>query len=115
MKRTQSVTRVEIGNESYCISSCLDADATRDVIRCVDAQVRAVEGRYGNLSRSKIAVLAAMELAGELIQLRREREGLIQQTEDQIQRLNELVEQRLVLLPLLDEGVKSKASVIKSL
>ena len=56
-----------------------------------------------------------MELAGELIQLRREREGLIQQTEDQIQRLNELVEQRLVLLPLLDEGVKSKASVIKSL
>lgn len=112
MKRTQSVTHVEIGNESYSISSCLDAEATRDVIRCVDAQIRGVEGRHGPLSRNKIAVLAAMELAGELIELRREREKLIQQAEEQIHRLNQLVEQRLALLPVIADDLKPRATAI---
>ncbi len=109
MEQVQNTARVLIGDEEYCIASPLEAEVTRRVAACVDAQMRAVQARVGDVSRGKVAVLAAMELAAELLALREEREMLLEQAHGQIKRLNALVEQRSALLPMTSEWIEWKA------
>ena len=52
--------------------------------------LREIAARSPRLSRTKVAVLAAMELAAEVVQVRKERE-------------DELVDQRSTLLPLTSD------------
>jgi hypothetical protein len=62
------------------------------------------------LPRSTAAVLAAMELAAEVIQMRKEREELLQQAYQNITKLNELVDQRTTLLPLTSNWMDKRNS-----
>ncbi len=110
MEQVQNTACVQICDEEYRIASHLDAEVTRRVAACVDVQMRAVEARVGSLNRGKVAVLAAMELAAELLQLREEREMLLEQAHGQIRRLNALVEQRSSLLPMTSEWMEQRAA-----
>jgi cell division protein ZapA len=94
---------VQILDEKYRIASDLDAETTEVVVGCVDQKMREIATRSPHLSRAKVAVLAAMELAAEVVQVRKEREELLKQTYENINRLNELVDQRSTLLPLTRE------------
>jgi cell division protein ZapA len=108
VKKPSYETSVSIFDEEYRIASELTDESTRAVAACVDAKMREVEARAGNLSKNRVAVLSAMELAAELLQMRQEREKLLQQTYDQINRLNELVEQRSALLPLTSNWMERR-------
>ncbi len=107
-KKPSYETSVCIFDEEYRIASELEDERTHEVAACVDAKMREVEARAGHLSKSRVAVLTAMELAAELLQMRQEREKLLQQTYEQINRLNELVEQRSALLPLTSDWMERR-------
>ena len=94
---------VQLLDEEYRIASDLGAEGTREVVDCVDAKMREIAARSPRLSRTKVAVLAAMELAAEVVQVRKEREELLQQAYENISKLNELVDQRSTLLPLTSD------------
>ena len=94
---------VQILDEEYRIASDLGAEGTQEVVDFVDAKMREIAARSPRLSRTKVAVLAAMELAAEVVQVRKEREELLQQAYENINKLNELVDQRSTLLPLTSD------------
>ena len=96
---------VQILDEEYRIASDLGAEVTKEVVDCVDAKMREITAR---LPRVKVAVLAAMELAAEVVQVRKEREELLQQAYENISKLNELVEQRSTLLPLTSNWMNNR-------
>ncbi len=108
MEQIQSETKVKIFDEEYRIASHLNAAAMRQVAECVDAKMREIEARNSHVSKSRIAVLAAMEMAADLLQIRQEREDLLQQAHEQIKKLNELVEQRSSLLPLTSDWIDQR-------
>jgi cell division protein ZapA len=108
MERIQSETSVHIFDETYRIASHLDADMTRQVADFVDTKMREIEARASHLSKSRIAVLAAMEMAADLLQIRQEREEMLRQTHDQIKKLSELVEQCSSLLPLTSDWIAQR-------
>lgn len=108
MEPIQSETTVKIFDDEYRVASHLDAEKMQRVAECVDAKMREIEARASHLSKSRVAVLAAMEMAADLLQLRQEREDLLQQAHDQINRLNELVEQRSSLLPLTSDWIDKR-------
>ena len=108
METVQSETTVKIFDEEYRVASHLDAEKMQRVAECVDAKMREIEGRASHLSKSRVAVLAAMEMAADLLQIRQEREDLLQQAHEQINRLNELVEQRSSLLPLTSDWIDKR-------
>jgi len=108
MEPIQSETKVLIFDEEYRIASHLNADMTRQVAECVDTKMREIEARASHLSKSRVAVLAAMEMAADLLQIRQEREDMLQQTHDQIKKLSELVEERSSLLPLTSDWIDQR-------
>jgi cell division protein ZapA len=101
---------VQILDEEYRIASDLGVENTNEVVKCVDAKMREIAARSPRLPRSKAAVLAAMELAAEVIQMRKEREELLQQAYQNITKLNELVDQRTTLLPLTSNWMDKRNS-----
>ena len=96
---------VQILDEGLRIASDLGAESTKEIVDCVDAKMREIASRSPHLSRAKIAVLTAMELAAEVVQVRKEREKLLEQTYENINKLNELIDQRSTLLPLTSEWI----------
>ena len=105
MKTSNQLCEVDVQllDEEYRIASDLGAEGTREVADCVDAKMREIAARSPRLSRTKVAVLAAMELAAEVVQVRKEREELLQQAYENINKLNELIDQRSTLLPLTSD------------
>ncbi len=101
---------VQILDEEYRIGSDLGVENTNEIVKCVDAKMREIAARSPRLPRSKAAVLAAMELAAEVIQMRKEREELLQQAYQNITKLNELVDQRTTLLPLTSNWMDKRNS-----
>ncbi len=100
---------VQILDEDYRIASDLGAENTKAVVDCVDAKMREIATRSPCLPRAKIAVLAAMEIAAEVVQVRKEREELLQQAYENISKLNELVDQRSTLLPLTSNWIDQRS------
>ena len=94
---------VQILDEEYRIASDLGAEVTKEVVDCVDAKMREITARLPRLPRVKVAVLAA-----EVVQVRKEREELLQQAYENISKLNELVEQRSTLLPLTSNWMNNR-------
>jgi cell division protein ZapA (FtsZ GTPase activity inhibitor) len=94
---------VQILDEEYRIASDLGAEITKEVVDCVDAKMREITARLPRLPRVKVAVLAA-----EVVQVRKEREELLQQAYENISKLNELVEQRSTLLPLTSNWMNNR-------
>ena len=101
---------VQILDEEYRIASDLGAEVTKEVVDCVDAKMREITARSPRLPRAKVAVLAAMELAAEVIQTHQKREELIQQAYQNITKLNELVDKRTTLLPLTSNWMDKRNS-----
>ena len=110
MKTNQSPYEVDVRilDEEYRIASDLGVENTKTVVDCVDAKMREIAARTPRLPRAKVAVLAAMELAAEVVQVRKEREELLQQAYENITKLNELVDQRTTLLPLTSDWMEKR-------
>jgi cell division protein ZapA len=101
---------VEIFGDEYRISGEADVVQIQKVARYVDQKMREVEEQSGRLSKANLAVLVAMEITAELFQAQGEREELVQKAYDNIDRLNQLIEQRSTLVPMTSEWVESRLS-----
>jgi cell division protein ZapA (FtsZ GTPase activity inhibitor) len=78
-------TEVKILGKSYSIRSEFDDRFTSETADLVNSRMRELMGKMGPVAPEKIAVLTAMNLAGELLRTRREGEGrradLLERTE----------------------------------
>ena len=62
---------IKILGKTYAIKSSHDARFTQEAAEMVEGKVRELAKKMGPLAAERIAVLTAMNLAGELLQLQR--------------------------------------------
>lgn len=78
MDEAQTRSEVRIYGETYVIRSAqADEEHIRRVADAVDARMRELAGRNPNLGVTRIAVLAALNLADELMRLREQHRVLM--------------------------------------
>jgi cell division protein ZapA len=89
-------TRVEIYGNTYTIRSEVKEEYTRQLARYVDGKMKEIAGGVGDLSSTKVAILAALNISNELFLLR-----------DKLQQQGELVERKATkLISILDSRLK---------
>lgn len=91
-------TTVDIYGEKYVVRGDESADYIADVARLVDERMRELARNSKGMSRSRLAILAALNLADELMQERSNpsRQG----PDDEI-----LAQKTRYMITLLDEGL----------
>ncbi len=89
------ITRVEIFGQSYQIRGELDEAYIAELARQVDAKMRAVAEATGLVDTQRIAVLAALAIADELLTLRQRQQQLEGELRDRAERCINLVERAL--------------------
>lgn len=62
--------RVEICGQTYSIRTDLDPDYIHELARSVDARMNALGRQTGTIDTRRLAVLAALNLADEIAQMR---------------------------------------------
>jgi cell division protein ZapA len=62
--------RVFIGGDEYFIKSDVDAETTRQIANYVDQKMTEYQKRVASRDKLKIAVLSALNIAGELFEQR---------------------------------------------
>jgi cell division protein ZapA len=67
--------RVEIYGQTYSIRTDLDPDYIQGLARSVDARMNALGRQTGTIDTRRLAVLAALNLADEVAQLRKSAEA----------------------------------------
>ena len=89
MTQKKNVVRVSILNEEYSIRSDAAPDHTRAVAGYVDATIRRVLETGSVVETNRAAILAALQIAGELFEAREGREltGRIQGLSAEIRRM----------------------------
>ncbi|HZD03480.1 MAG TPA: cell division protein ZapA [Longimicrobiales bacterium] len=70
--RERSSVTVRIAGEEHTIRANAEPDYTRRCARMVDERIQEIRSRSGLLETHKAAILAALSLTDELLQLRRE-------------------------------------------
>lgn len=89
---------VEIMGERYTIRGDADPGYIAEVGRFVDERMRELKDASSGLSRARLAVLTAINIADELLQERMADRGDSEATEEVLQRTRQLIS-------LLDEGL----------
>ena len=93
----QNATTVDIFGREYKIKGA-DEEYIRSIARYVDGKMKEVSKDTALSSQDRLAILAAMEIAHELFQVRRESSDGFSDIESRADSL----------LSLLDEGLQSK-------
>jgi cell division protein ZapA (FtsZ GTPase activity inhibitor) len=85
---------VQIFGEEYLIAES-DAVKVQKIASYVDEKMREIDGQHpGRIPTSKLAVLAAMTIADELMHTLSEQNRLAETAQENLQRLTELVDAR---------------------
>ena len=74
---------VEIFGETYCLKSDTELDQVIAVAELVDLRMKKIAKKNLRLSPVKVAVLAALNIAEELLQLENNYKQLIQMVEEE--------------------------------
>lgn len=96
-------TLVRICDDDYHLTSELDDAELRRVAAYVDQKMRQNAGRSGRANKTHLAVLAAMDIATELLRSQQEKGQMIQKACESIDLLRHLVEERSSLLSLTSD------------
>lgn len=99
----ETSTLVRICGDEYHLTSELDTSALRRVAAYVDQKMRETAGRSGRSNKTELAVLAAMDIATELLKSQQAKGQMIQKACESIDLLRHLVEERRSLLSLTSE------------
>lgn len=91
----EQVVKVVIFGEEYAIRGTTDAEFIMRVAEAVDKKMRDIALRSKNRTPKKIAVLAALNFAGELLDLEDKSEIDLSQTEDKAKGLLSLLDSAL--------------------
>lgn len=95
-KQVQGVL-VHILGEEYRIASEGDPGEVQRVAEYVDRKMRELLDRQSSLPRGKVAVLAAMDIAAELLNVLQERQLITEKAHEKIDRLSRLIDERASL------------------
>ena len=74
-KENAQTTRVVIFGTEYSIKSDVDVETTRKVARYVNSKMAEITESISSRDNSKIAVLSALNIAGELFELKDKKEN----------------------------------------
>jgi len=91
----EQVVKVVIFGEEYPIRGLADSDYILRVAEYVDKNMREIALRSKNRSPQKIAVLTALNFAGELLELKEKSKGEISEAESKAKNLLELLDSTL--------------------
>ncbi len=94
MTGEKSVTTVEIAGDEYTIRSEASAEYTRECARYVNRTIEEIMSRGGLVEAHKAAILAAMALADQLFQARKDTETLRRTLAERTARLLDEIDQR---------------------
>jgi cell division protein ZapA len=94
MERVKT-TRVEIFGNEYHIRAEADADYVKNVAAYVDAKMSEIAENQKLVSSTKVAILAAINVADELFQERRKREQTEQDVSTKARQLSDVLTQSL--------------------
>ena len=83
---------VKILGEEYRIAG--DPGQVQEVAAYVDARMKEIAGRHPGLRERQVAILAAMQIAAELLKLMADRKDFTDRAKDSLERLIDLVEDR---------------------
>ena len=92
MARTTTSTDVEIFGSSYHVRGDKDPERLRELAGHVDATMREIAQQVSTVDTAKIAILAALNIADELLQCRKQQEGERVEIQDKVTRLAERLE-----------------------
>ena len=90
----RSVT-VRIAGEEHVIRASAEPDYTRACARFVDERIQEVRERSGLIEGHKAAILAAMAIADEFFQARRELEGIREEVASRTTSLTRRIRKKL--------------------
>jgi cell division protein ZapA len=91
----KNVLKVKIYGAEYSITSHEDMNCIKEVAEYVDEKMREVDVTGRVDSSLKIAILASVNIAGELFHLKKEMDQLRKQLEDKIRQLNKVIDQKV--------------------
>ena len=75
MSDARPATEVEIFGSVYKVRGSDDGEQLQELAAIVDRKMREIAGQVATVDTAKIAILAALNLADELVQTRRLQEG----------------------------------------
>jgi cell division protein ZapA len=104
-------TLVQICGDDYRMTSELEAEDLRRVAAYVDQKMREAAANSGQSNKTRLAVLAAMEIALELFRSQQEKGRLIQKACENIDLLRHLVEERSALLSLTSDWAEQHSAL----
>jgi cell division protein ZapA len=95
---TSDSVRVSIYGEEYSIKGDVDIEITRRVAEYVNLKMEEIQANVASKERTKIAVLSALNIAGELLEYK-------SKCEEKQKKLEELQEKVNVLTKKIDDQV----------
>ena len=90
--RTTTTTDVEIFGSTYHVRGDKDPELLQELADTVDRTMREIAQQVSTVDTAKIAILAALNIADELVQCRKQQEGERVEFQDQVTRLTERLE-----------------------
>ena len=84
-------TQVEIFGKKYTIRSDSDPSYTAEVADFVDKKIREVAENYSAISSHKIYILASIDIANDLFQVKKKCEDKALQSDERIERLIKMI------------------------
>ena len=92
MSKTTTTTDVEIFGSSYHVRGDKDPELLQELAGHVDTKMREIAQQVSTVDTAKIAILAALNIADELMQCRKQQEGERVEIQDKVTRLAERLE-----------------------
>jgi len=92
MGKTTTTTDVEIFGSSYHVRGDKDPELLQELASHVDGKMREIAQQVSTVDTAKIAILAALNIADELLQCRKQQEGERVEIQDKVTRLAERLE-----------------------
>ncbi|OGW04584.1 MAG: hypothetical protein A2Z59_04180 [Nitrospinae bacterium RIFCSPLOWO2_02_39_17] len=92
-------TQVEIFGKKYTIRSDSDPSYTAEVADFVDKKIREVAENYSAISSHKIYILASIDIANDLFQVKKKCEDKALQSDERIERLIKMIEENTKNFP----------------
>ena len=96
--------RVEIFGQQYGLRAEASEEHVRQVARLVDERMREVASRTRAVATLQIAVLAALDLASDLLEEREARRALVRSVESRCAGLVRRIDEQVPAAQLADDG-----------
>jgi len=90
-----TTTEVEIFGAVYTVRGAQDSGYLQELAAKVDRDMRQIAGKVATVDRAKIAILAALNIADELFQSQRQREGERNQIAERMEQISGRLEAAL--------------------